>query len=112
MPAEALRVEVVYCPQPGVNECVPLLLHPGAVLGDALLASGLLKRHGLVLAGLPVGIWGRQRDADAALQDRDRVEIYRPLRVDPKDARRLRQQRQQGQQGQQGQGSQASRKAA
>jgi putative ubiquitin-RnfH superfamily antitoxin RatB of RatAB toxin-antitoxin module len=37
-----------------------------------------------------VGIWGRKATRDQLLRDRDRVEIYRPLRVDPKVARRER----------------------
>lgn len=37
-----------------------------------------------------VGIWGRQQPLEHPLRDGDRVEFYRPLRVDPKEARRLR----------------------
>ena len=37
-----------------------------------------------------MGIWGRQAEPDTALRMHDRVEIYRPLRCDPKEARRLR----------------------
>jgi hypothetical protein len=37
-----------------------------------------------------IGVWGRKQPLDAALRDRDRVELYRPLQVDPKEARRLR----------------------
>jgi len=37
-----------------------------------------------------VGIWGRLCTPEAALRDRDRVEIYRALAVDPKEARRQR----------------------
>ena len=40
--------------------------------------------------GLKVGIWGRARPLDTPLRERDRVEVYRPLQVDPKEARRLR----------------------
>lgn len=39
---------------------------------------------------LTVGIWGRQSPWQHALRDGDRVELYRPLRVDPKVARRER----------------------
>ena len=37
-----------------------------------------------------VGVWGRKQALRDALRDRDRVEVYRPLKVDPKEARRLR----------------------
>ena len=71
-------------------DLVPLSLPDGACLSDALTASGLLARHGLQAAQLRVGIWGKTRDLDAVLRERDRVEIYRPLQVDPKEARRQR----------------------
>lgn len=87
-------IEVVYCPRPGVTDLVALPLDAGATLADAVRASGLLERHRLVLEGLPLGLWGRRADAATLLRDGDRVEIYRPLLVDPKEARRLRYKRQ------------------
>lgn len=95
-PAEALQVEVVYCPGPGRIETCTLQLPAGALLSDALNASGLLQRHGLALEGLKAGIWSRVHELTAPLRDRDRVEIYRPLLVDPKEARRLRYKRDRG----------------
>jgi putative ubiquitin-RnfH superfamily antitoxin RatB of RatAB toxin-antitoxin module len=88
--ADGLRVEVVYCPKPGVDDLVLLQLPEGATLSQALEASGLLTRHGLALDGLRVGIWCKAKELSTPLRDRDRVEIYRPLTVDPKEARRLR----------------------
>ena len=37
-----------------------------------------------------VGIWGRVAGLETELAEGDRVEIYRPLAMDPKEARRLR----------------------
>ena len=88
--AETLRIEVVYCPQPHDIHSVSLQLPGGATLRQAIEASGLLARHALDLATLRAGVWGRVHELDTALRDRDRVEIYRPLLVDPKEARRLR----------------------
>lgn len=85
-----MRVEVVFCPRPGVADLLALELPPGATLADALRRSGLLQRHGLSAEGLRAGIWGRVREASAPLRDGDRVEIYRALQVDPKEARRRR----------------------
>jgi uncharacterized protein len=85
-----LRVEVAYGAGPGETELVPLALEPGATLADALLASGLLARHGLSLDSVRAGIWGKVRDPATVLRERDRVEIYRALKVDPKEARRQR----------------------
>jgi uncharacterized protein len=95
-PAEPLRVEVVYCPEPGRTDTCTLQLPAGACVSDALRASGLLQRHGLGLEGLKAGIWGRVHEVTAPLRDHDRVEIYRPLLVDPKEARRLRYKRDRG----------------
>jgi uncharacterized protein len=44
----------------------------------------------LAIDALSCGIWGRRCDMGQALRDGDRVEIYRALAVDPKEARRLR----------------------
>lgn len=88
--AEPLCLEVVYCPRPGVTEQVPLRLPPGATLLDALQASGLLERHGLAMSGLRAGIWCKVQEPGTPLREGDRVEIYRALRVDPKEARRQR----------------------
>lgn len=88
-PAE-VQVEVAYGAGPGETETVPLRLAQGATLADAVQASGLLARHALVLEGLRIGIWGKVREAATVLRERDRVEIYRALKVDPKEARRQR----------------------
>jgi uncharacterized protein len=85
-----LAVEVMYCPGPGLCERVALRLADGATVADALHASGVLARHGLVLDGLRVGVWCKACALDTLLRERDRIEIYRPLTVDPKEARRLR----------------------
>ena len=84
------RIEVVYCPRPGVTDST-LLPHvePGTVAG-ALLASGVLHRHGLKANQVRVGVWNRACESDRLLRDGDRVELYRALTVDPKEARRLR----------------------
>ena len=37
-----------------------------------------------------IGVWGRLRPLDTPLRARDRIEVYRPLTVDPKEARRQR----------------------
>lgn len=87
-----LTIEVIYSPRAGEFESVQLSLQTGACVRDALLQSGLLARHAQIDLGRhKVGVWGRWRGLDDLLRDRDRVEIYRPLRVDPKEARRRRQ---------------------
>ena len=82
---------VVSCAAPGEADEATLQLAPGATIRDAIVASGVLGRHPSIdLATQRVGIWGRTKPLEAPLRDRDRVEIYRALRVDPKQARRER----------------------
>lgn len=91
MASVELKVEVAYSPGAREVEVVALQLPAGSTVGDAVEASGLLSRHPELTAGtLSVGVWGKLGALDQALRDRDRVEVYRPLRVDPKEARRQR----------------------
>jgi putative ubiquitin-RnfH superfamily antitoxin RatB of RatAB toxin-antitoxin module len=85
-----LRIEVVWCPAPGRIDLTPLDLPDGSTVADALRASGVLERHGLTLEAVDTGIWFRACPPDTPLRDRDQVQLYRPLTVDPKEARRLR----------------------
>jgi putative ubiquitin-RnfH superfamily antitoxin RatB of RatAB toxin-antitoxin module len=90
-PAETVRVSVAYSPQARIVDETALTLPAGATLADAIRASGVLVRHpDLDLAQAKVGIWGRVQAPETVLRERDRVEVYRPLQVDPKEARRLR----------------------
>jgi putative ubiquitin-RnfH superfamily antitoxin RatB of RatAB toxin-antitoxin module len=90
--APGLNISVAYSPRAGEVDQVELRLPAGATVADAVRASGLQARHPqAALETLPVGIWGAFCTRDAVLRDRDRVELYRPLRVDPKEARRRRQ---------------------
>lgn len=91
---ERVAVEVVVAAAPGQVDLVTLELPAGATLRDALRASGLLQRHALVEAGLRAGVWSREKPLDTPLREGDRVEVYRVLTVDPKEARRQRQRRQ------------------
>jgi putative ubiquitin-RnfH superfamily antitoxin RatB of RatAB toxin-antitoxin module len=68
-----------------------LQLPAGSLLRDALDASGVDQQ--LADSRWPdfaLGVFGRPRRADSALVTGDRIEIYRPLTADPKEARRLR----------------------
>ena len=90
MARRELRISVVYC-APGCEDISELTLPPGATVGDAIGASGVLARRPVAGASAPdVGIRGRSCGLSQTLQDGDRVEIYRPLTVDPKEARRVR----------------------
>lgn len=85
-----MRVTVA-CARPGAQHVLAIELASGATVRDAIVASGLLALEPrLDLAALSVGVWNRSVGLDAPLADGDRVEVYRPLTLDPKEARRLR----------------------
>jgi putative ubiquitin-RnfH superfamily antitoxin RatB of RatAB toxin-antitoxin module len=98
-PDGSLRVEVIWGAAPRDVRRVSLLLPSGSTAAQALAASGLLTECP-ELAQAPMGVWGRACSPDHLLRDLDRVELYRGLTVDPKEARRLRH----GQRGRQRQG--------
>lgn len=88
-PPEA-HVTVVYC-APGCEDVSEVALPAGATVRDAIAAAGVLGRHPEIGAAAPdVGVWGRSCTLGRQVEDGDRVEIYRPLTVDPKEARRVR----------------------
>lgn len=85
-----VAVTVVYALPEAATE-IELSLPAGATVADALQRSGLAARHpGVDFTRCALGIFGRRVDPRAALRDGDRVEVYRPLRADPKDLRRRR----------------------
>lgn len=85
-----VRVTVVYC-APGCEDVSEVTLPAGATVGEAIGAAGVLERRPEIAATSPaVGIWGRSCALTQPVEDGDRVEIYRPLTIDPKEARRVR----------------------
>jgi putative ubiquitin-RnfH superfamily antitoxin RatB of RatAB toxin-antitoxin module len=89
-----INVTVVYSPAPRQVQEHTLTLPAGSSVADALkaaVAQGMLANVSAGdLALLPVGVWGRRAALNAVLQDHDRLEVYRALKVDPKVARRER----------------------
>ena len=82
-----MELRVVVCASPAAGQVlvVEVTLPSGSCVADALDASGLV-----LPLDAPCGLWGGAVPRDALLRDGDRVEVYRPLAVDPKEARRLR----------------------
>ncbi|MBG9386958.1 RnfH family protein [Caenimonas aquaedulcis] len=83
-------VTLVYSAGPRQVREWSLHLAQGATVGQAIEASGLREEFPELPQELSLGIWGRKVPPQQALRDADRVEIYRPLGVDPKLARRER----------------------
>ena len=99
----SLRVVVLYASGARHVQEFLLTLPDGSTVADAIAATDaapctahlkeparLAEIGGGTVGGAAVGIWGRPAMVNQRLQDMDRVEIYRPLKVDPKMARRAR----------------------
>ncbi|MDO4695931.1 MAG: RnfH family protein [Neisseria sp.] len=62
----------------------------GITARQAVLQSRLAEEFPEADLSLPLGIFGKAVKDDTVLRHRDRVEVYRPLLIDPKEARRRR----------------------
>jgi len=85
-----LKIEVVYALR-DEQLLIALEVEEGASVRAAIERSGILRRYPEIeLIPGRVGIFGKVVDLASRLRDGDRVEIYRPLEADPKEARRRR----------------------
>lgn len=85
-----ITVEVAYA-LPGDQLLVELSVAPGTTALGAISQSGILARFpDIDLGRQAIGIFGKIVKADTVLQAGDRVEIYRPLVAEPREARRRR----------------------
>lgn len=84
------RVEVAYA-TPARQEVIEASVRPGATVEQVIRASGMLARFPEIdLTRQRVGIFGEIARLEDSVHNGDRVEIYRPLLADPKEARRKR----------------------
>ncbi len=88
-----MKIEVVYALPDKQHSCW-LELPDGASVSEALAASGFIDRFEPVTAASPLGVFGERVQPTDPLRDGDRLEIYRPLVMDPMQARRQRAMRQ------------------
>lgn len=85
---DSLRIEVAVA-WPELQVLIPLQLPAGATVGDAIERSGVRERFPeLEIRDDRVGVFAEKRRLADSLRDGDRVEIYRPLKIDPRTARR------------------------
>ena len=89
MPEEII-VEVAYA-VPGQQVIISIKVPTKFNVKQAIEKSGIQKKFPEIdLSKNKVGIFGKQTTLDHLLSDRDRIEIYRPLILDPKEMRRKR----------------------
>ena len=85
-----MRVEIAYGTA-ARQTLIALEVEAGSTVGQALQSAEAKQAFaGLPLESMPVGIFGRRVDRATVLIAGDRVELYRPLTMDPKEARRRR----------------------
>lgn len=86
----ALRVTIVLA-RPDAAHVIELAVAPGTTVAQAVRQSGLMQREpSLDVAAAAFGVWNRRVPGERLVRDGDRIEVYRPLTIDPKDARRHR----------------------
>lgn len=87
-----IQVEVAYA-LPEKQLIIPLTVKKGTTMFDAVLQSGITdKFDGLDVEAVPMGIFGKaeRKPRERVLEEGERVELYRPLIADPKEARKKR----------------------
>jgi len=88
--ARMLRVEVIYALRDR-QVLLALEVEEGTTARQAVERSGILQRYPEIdLARAALGVFGRVVSPDTSLRGGDRVEIYRSLIANPKEARRSR----------------------
>ncbi len=71
--------------EPYLNGLTALRIERGSTVSDVFGLLGIDPP-----ADLEIGVWGRKIMPDHVLDNGERIEFYRPLRCDPKAARRAR----------------------
>ena len=85
-----MRVEVVFA-LADKQELLVVELPDGSTVGAAIEKSGLTRQFpGVDFDTLQTGVWGKPIARNHVVGEGDRVELYRPLEMDPRDARRLK----------------------
>lgn len=86
-----IHIEVAYAASPKEQKLIALDVPSGTTLAEAIKLSQICELYPEIdLTQQAVGVHGEKRDLHDVLQNEDRVEIYRPLIIDPKEARRIR----------------------
>ncbi len=86
-----LEIEVAYAQPDGAAHIIPLTVPRGSTIEQAIRLSGILARCPEIdLGDNRVGVFSSLRKLDDVVGAGDRIEIYRRLIADPKEARRRR----------------------
>ena len=90
MTDQQISIEVAYA-LPDQQALLEVVIEQGTSVEQAIKASGIIKRFPQIdLSKDKVGIWNRTCKLSDEPKNGDRIEVYRPLIADPKEARRRR----------------------
>ena len=90
MASETIKVEVAYA-TPDRQLILEVEAEQGITVKEAVMHSGILEEFPEIdIETVKLGVFGKAAAATAVLNPMDRVEIYRPLIADPKEARKKR----------------------
>lgn len=87
--ADSIRVSVIYA-DPDCQIELSVDVDPFATVDDAIRASAITEKLPHGFKPVAIGIFGRAVSGNDTLRTGDRIELYRPLEIDPKEARRRR----------------------
>lgn len=89
-PAATIEIELI-CALPHEQIVETMHVPVGTTIGEVIEQSGILQRHPETANDRPViGIFGKRAETSMVLREFDRIEIYRALIADPKQARQTR----------------------
>ena len=90
MTSRHIIVEVAYA-LPNQQLIIPISIPPEANVEAAIMASGILDKFPEIDLNMnQIGIFSKLSKLDSPLRNLDRIEIYRSLIADPKEARKQR----------------------
>ncbi len=85
-----ISVEFVFA-MPDKQVLRTIAVPEGSTVADVIRKGDLARDFpDLVVDDLQAGVWGRPVERDHVVREGDRVELYRPLEMDPREARRLK----------------------
>lgn len=88
METPKLQLEVAYA-SPKEERVISLEVLPGTTLEEAIYQSGMLHFFPEIdLSVQAIGVFSKLKNLSDLVENNDRIEIYRPLMLDPKEARR------------------------
>ena len=89
MSGDVMNIEVVYA-NPAIQEVVRLRMTSPLSVKQALVASGLIEKYALNIDAIGLGVFGERVELTTLLKEQDRLELYRPITIDPMQKRLLK----------------------